>query len=392
MRRFLIFAVAALALFSSFGSSVADAVENSGSDKEFEWLSPQGDGGVLVRRDHLPPVKVDTDRGAIVPSAHDKNSFRVVKYSKFESGAIAVSITPSDVHLELSPSLASFKPNVFLDDQLVSVSNGVAAANFSLRGKHRHEIRVEDEQDISTPSEPDKHHFDSLLVTLEAPSSTALSPTTLSLATGASSFPTATNLRYQTFIPDSSVIAPSTLCLGVPPVSSPYSVWLFDGNNRGFLPNTSNNKTLVSVNVDWQANFVTGSTQVGKTTLRGIAPFYETVYVAQADKNLMSWAAYGPVTNTITVNMHTEAANPFCPGIRPIYANVTGFVNIDGGYSFSGTFRQVPNHEFYVKSSLDSSWRTIFRADNSGFGCLTPIVDFCNVAGNWTPGTSVWYK
>lgn len=393
MRRFLAATLVMFLFFINLGDSFAAAASKNPLKKEFEWLSPGGEGGVIVKNDFQSAINVNSDRGAIVTSRDNPNAFRIVKFAHSEAGAMAIAVTPKEVHVELSPSLESAQPDIYVNNQPVSAANGVVRVRLALSGKKNwHEVRVEDVRDVSTSTDPDLRQFDSMMLTFEAPTSTALIPTALALGTSNSSYATITSLRYQTFIPEASVIAPSTLCLAVPPARSPYSVWLFDGDNRGFMPYTAKNKTAVIVNVDWQAGQVSGTTRVGKTTLRGIMPFYETVFEDQADSKLMSWSAYGPVTNNSILNLHTEASNPFCPGVRPIYANITGSVNVQGGYSFSGTFRQVPNHEFYVKSSLDSSWRTIFRADNAGFTCLTPVVDWCNISGNWTPSTPAWYR
>ncbi|MEN9603540.1 MAG: hypothetical protein RL545_229 [Actinomycetota bacterium] len=77
-----------------------------------------------------------------------------------------------------------------------------------------------------------------------------ISKLTTSLAATATSLPTYSRLRYQTFIPDDLVlpVAPAACPLVVPIAGT---IWYFEGNNRSYSPGTSNNKTLLDIRYNW---------------------------------------------------------------------------------------------------------------------------------------------
>jgi hypothetical protein len=205
-----------------------------------------------------------------------------------------------------------------------------------------------------------------------------------------------TILRYQTFIADEYVWDPP-LCLNTPPILT-ITNWRFGGNNRTFTPVSADSKTVQQLVIDWDTASLRATKYVGPTNLYfALSPLGP--YLLHSTKTAPSTGiyaeAYGPITNQALIHMHLEAANPYCPLVDPIFYDITGSVYPDETYLLSGTFQQVPNHEFYLRDGNDSSWTTIYQANIAfiiGFGCLTPLVVDCKRTDTWKSGTVYVYN
>lgn len=215
----------------------------------------------------------------------------------------------------------------------------------------------------------------------------------------APALPSKTTLRYLTFIRDETVLAPILGCLPPPVMVTREEVVrvVFLGNNRTFGPGNTDNKTSLQVNIDWLA----GTTTTSKSAAPTVAQYYcagnpkPITLELTANTSEIYALTSSQTISSVNLHMHHKAGNPFCAGY-PIYYDVRGQIYRNGNYTLHGEFRQVPNHEFYIKSNLESSWNIIYRAhinQDWNFYCLTPLITFCIVSDRWTQGNrATWYQ
>jgi hypothetical protein len=215
----------------------------------------------------------------------------------------------------------------------------------------------------------------------------------------APALPSKTTLRYLTFIGGGTVPAPIVGCLPPSVRVAGYDVvrMVFLGNNRTFGPGNTDNKTSLQVNVDWLAGTTTTSKSAAPTVAQYYYAFNPTPLTLELTANTSEiYALTSSQTNSsVNLHMHHEAGNPFCAAY-PIFYDVRGQIYRNGNYTLHGEFRQVPNHEFYIKSNLESSWNIIYRSQINqdwNFYCLTPLISFCIVSDRWTQGNrATWYQ
>lgn len=232
---------------------------------------------------------------------------------------------------------------------------------------------------------------------IPTPKTVATTPTMQLLsATSLLTLPDRTTLRYLTFIADSYLDAPVAGCLApFSPIPGVVKIG-FDGNNRNFGPMNNDNKTKLQVNIDWNL----GSTSVYKLVSPTIMDLWiegattPIFWPLTADDSNIYAIVSDQSNSSLNLHLHHEAVNPFCLA-QPIYYDVRGQVYRNGNYTLHGEFRQVPNHEFYIKNNLETSWNIIYRSRINPtwrFYCLTPLMFSCITTDRWTQDTpSVWY-
>jgi hypothetical protein len=236
-------------------------------------------------------------------------------------------------------------------------------------------------------------HFTVISYQIENPSSAKPSDVSATFTALAAALPSTTTLRYQTFIADEFVPDPPVGC--IPPNVFAWPKFYYSGNNRSFGPGNTANKTLLQVDIDWASESMSYTRYVQSTRLYGSVLNGPKVFVASltADVADIYAALYEPIASSRAhVHLHQDIHNPFCASLG-IYFDISGYVYRSGNYYLHGDFRQVPNHEFYTRDSLNAGWQVIYRADinsNFGFLCLTPGFS-CIQSDSWNQNSWLWY-
>jgi hypothetical protein len=193
------------------------------------------------------------------------------------------------------------------------------------------------------------------------------SPNTVNASPAASS----TLLRYQTFIPEQYVSAPSVGCS----YSGDYDYY-FAGDNRSFTPGSSKFRTRMDVKVDWATGQTPLLTKTVGTT--HVYQLYNGVYSLKdqqtAPSSSMQILNASVSSSTATFEMKQDVVNPFCTA-NGIYFDFAVRINRSGGYSLTGSRLIIPDHEIYIMDSDASTWTSILQADHYWFfACLTPVL------------------
>lgn len=193
-------------------------------------------------------------------------------------------------------------------------------------------------------------------------------------AQAATGLPGATLLRYQTFIPYDYVEAPQ--------VCSPNgdTGYWFNGNGRGFDPNSSQVKTRMDVHIDWlNGGNISLNKYVGLTLLY---KYVNGAYIWQQsdrqDSSSMAVAPRAQSSDFVTFEMSQNPANPLCvPWLgMGIWFDYNVSVWRTGAYELFGPARKVPSHEAYFMDSNQSTWHPILKTGFAGreaFDCFNPF-------------------
>jgi hypothetical protein len=280
-------------------------------------------------------------------------------------------------------------------------SGSISAENIQLAGVA--ELSFTQESTLSTTSSDipaGQTQFSTVAIEIAQPATLSLSSalnTATALATSQSS---ATVLRYQTFIPFDSAPVPTAGCSMSLYYAVPTVIPRYLGNLRDFQMPSSNNKTALQLNVDWvnktvpQPNVSIGETVGYVVSLINNAK--TVVYRDTAQPNNVYSTNGTFYSNSVYVHIHHDVANPDCLLALGIYYDISGQVYRTGGYSLTGTFRNVPNHEFAYKDSINPIWKNIYKVSISSpqsFLCFTPgsLASSCMTSDGWYDSASRWY-
>lgn len=186
--------------------------------------------------------------------------------------------------------------------------------------------------------------------------------------------PTYTRFRYQTFIPQ-KLVAP-TIKLTCPTLySERYKQGYFLGENRSWDPFSTANKTLLDFRVDWNTLTLTNviksvaTTQVIYVDPQGVETIGPS---ANAGTSGMNVSVTARSATQVQVHMTHDIANPLCALAEGIFYDIYATAFRSGSYTMAGSLVRVPNHEFYVRDSLSTSWTTIHRLAMTSFDDLAP--------------------
>ncbi|WP_226641250.1 DUF3238 domain-containing protein [Bacillus tropicus] len=156
--------------------------------------------------------------------------------------------------------------------------------------------------------------------------------------------------RYQTFIPDAYVDAPSY----IPDMISDFRT--FEGDNRKYFTYYSNSfRTRLDVTASWSYNGTTGSFNPAKIVTNretGLTTGYKNDGTAvngkaNADRDLFVFVK-SATSRQAQFIMKTASANPLVPGAPVIDAYAHVVVNRNGSGATAGYHDRAPNHEFYA--------------------------------------------
>lgn len=209
-------------------------------------------------------------------------------------------------------------------------------------------------------------------MTLTVPS---IGTSTMSTASAATAWPTITNLRYQTFIPNINVPAP------IAGVCSPIDGldYRFAGDNRSFNANASTFRSRFDVNINWSTGTTSAIRLVGQTR-REVYDDKSATWFFDATKTAsnagMSYRALSGQSSTFTsFNMHHELRNPFCIEslTNSVYYDLDFDVYRSGTFVISGVTVLVPNHELYIRDSDTTAWTTVLQRSTKTLDCLNPF-------------------
>jgi hypothetical protein len=205
----------------------------------------------------------------------------------------------------------------------------------------------------------------------------------ISLPAEAATSPSATTLKYLTFIEDPIVMGFLVAACGYFPGS------YFDGDGRTFDPSSEAYRTKVSVRIDWlNGGAISWTKLAGQTKLHGFIPststylppsYFELTDTANLDRVQLFKTLQTATQSKFTISH--KASDPLCPtatwlggDIEYMYA-VT--VQRSGNYGLEGYAQRAPAHEAYIRDSNSSAWKTIFQRSTVDLQCLTETTARC---------------
>lgn len=197
------------------------------------------------------------------------------------------------------------------------------------------------------------------------------------VAYGAESLPSATRLRYQTFIRAKYVeVDSSSNCI-------PWLTWgtrhAFGGDNRDFNPDSSQYRTRFDVRIDWLA----GGSQVALTSVGQSKTYEWNDILAGSDK----WQQTGEKTQStagmgltsisetpslVHFKMDHNISDPFCLWVNPVSYNLDVYISRSGTYTITGNRNRVPDHEVYIRTDVKPTWTVIYQRETYSYNCLWP--------------------
>lgn len=195
-------------------------------------------------------------------------------------------------------------------------------------------------------------------------------------AQAAAGLPDYTVMRYQTFIPESSVPAP---LFGV--CSETDAEYRFLGDSRSFSATSSSFRTRFDVRVNWVNNSAISPTRtVGITTRErkssATSP-WQFNGTMMGSNDTMSLTILTPATsNHAHFRIRQDVKNPYCWNFltNGIFADFEVSIWRAGSYSFEGTFLKAPSHEMYLKDQDNTSWEVLMQSPTLSMNCLIPLV------------------
>lgn len=212
------------------------------------------------------------------------------------------------------------------------------------------------------------------------------------VAPAQAALPASTTFKYMTFIREAYVPTPEVLF--TKPCDETNAVYrgrlnrYFKGDNRSFNVNSSKFRTKINVTVDWSlGGRVSSSKAVGPTEryVKMTDGTYEFDGEATASGDTISVSTLSRSSTLTKFKIQQDESNPLCrPQPNGIFSDYTVSVARSGAYTVTGSALRVPNHEFYLKDSDQTSWTNIFARTGSDFGCLTPGSD-TTICRNPTP-------
>lgn len=184
--------------------------------------------------------------------------------------------------------------------------------------------------------------------------------------------PSATTLKYMTFIRDEIVWSPMNF-------GCPLPLWsYFLGDNRSFDATSDKFRTRVFVRVDWlNGGHVTHSVTAG-TSVAYLVPGVLAL-VSSADVSNIKVFELAASETQSKFRISHRAADPLC-----LTANLFDYsvayeydvtVQKSGGYGLVGYAKRVPNHEAYIRDSNSPAWKTVLRRESASFDCLTAALE-----------------
>lgn len=189
--------------------------------------------------------------------------------------------------------------------------------------------------------------------------------------------PSATTLKYMTFIRDEIVWTPKNF-------GCPFPLWAyFLGDNRSFDATSEKFRTRVFVRVDWlNGGQVTHTATAGTSVVYVVPGALAFVSKASVDNIKVFTLATSETQSKFRISH--RAADPLC-----LTANLFDYsvayeydvtVQKSGGYGLEGYAKRVPNHEAYIRDSNSPAWKTVLRRESASFDCLTAVLEDKNDA------------
>ena len=303
-----------------------------------------------------------------------------------------VEVGPATVEIERTGSQVSMHVEGIPDDGEITVSRGPIEIEQKSDGSFEDTLMVITSTPLYTFSLESPLQLDSELVTsgkieardigayvnLNVVSSQApLASNDSMSAFAATSLPSRTRFRYQTFISEYDTMAPPIAC--APASTSDFAIVAnFLGDNRSWNPDSDSFKTRSDVVVDWGAGgTITPDFTVGESTLvidyyYSFLPPIRTVTKKTASSSGLKLVKLVMNSNYVSFRISSDVTNPFCLDwtTKGISYNFLFNVFREGTYVVEGTMLRVPNHELYSRNNINPSWRTLFQVPNQGFQCL----------------------
>ena len=303
-----------------------------------------------------------------------------------------VEVGPATVEIERTGSQVSMHVEGIPDQGEITVSRGPIEIEQKSDGSFEDTLMVTSATPLYTFSLESPVQLDSELVTsgkikardlgayvnLNVVSSQApLDSNDSMIAFAATSLPSRTRFRYQTFISEYDTMAPPIAC--APASTSDVTIVAnFLGDNRSWNPDSDSFKTRSDVLVDWGAGgTITPDFAVGESTLvidyyYSFLPPIRTVTRKTASSSGLKLVKLVMNSNYVSFRISSDVTNPFCLDwtTKGISYNFLFNVFREGTYVVEGTMLRVPNHELYSRNNINPSWRTLFQVPNQGFQCL----------------------
>jgi hypothetical protein len=321
--------------------------------------------------------------------------------SNFDTVYKTVEVGPATVEISRTGPEVAIKVEGVPDDGQIFVSNGSTEIQEKEEGYYRDKVLGDSAAPVYTISLETPLARDSELVSsgkidatnLDSYVNLNLVSTRVPNAAGnsmsafaATSIPSRTRFRYQTFIAEYDTYAPPIAC--APASTSDVAVVAnFLGDNRSWNPDSDSFKTRSDIVVDWGANgTITPEFKVGETTLvvdyyYSFLPPVRTVSKKTASASGLKLSKLVMNASFVSFRITSDVTNPFCLDwtTKGISYNFLFNVFREGTYVIEGTLLRVPNHELYTRNNIDPQWQTLLQVPNQGFQCLFEYSWGCDV-------------
>lgn len=370
----------------------AKAVSAEENPESFDLsVSEDGSYSLYIDSKLVEPEIVDEIGGISVMMADD--ALAVVSVAKATPQDTAVAVAHEGETI-LSWNFADETKNVEIQYNDVSIEE-VAEGTLVLGDLMGDATKISVVQEFRDTADPEVVMYKAATMMSVQPDS-SLDSAGLTSTLTAQALPLTSVFRYQTFIQSQYVRAPSLGCEYADLTLVNGDGYFFTGNNRSFLPGSSNNKTAMNVVLNWGSASMQLSKYVQPTYVykHSEAGGYELVDSKTASSANIGIFNLGMTSSSARFSMSHNAANPYCPFARGIEYSLTVTAQRSGSYSVSGWFRQVPSHEFYYKDSVRTAWDTIFQSNldsGQGFDCLNPFALDCKINSTWSSLTTTYY-
>lgn len=198
--------------------------------------------------------------------------------------------------------------------------------------------------------------------------------TAVDSAQAATSLPSSTIFRYQTFIPTATIDAPAGAC-----TPNVFQTYVFKADNRTYSPTSSAFKTRFDVSIDWPSGGSLRRTALVGETIRYLVRSDGSLAVDARDtapNTSMVLSLSGVQSSSVVeFRVRQDVENPLCNSsvTNGIYFNYLVRIWRSGGYSMDGEALRMPNHEAYRRDSNDGIWSTIFKRNLYSVQCLATL-------------------
>ena len=169
--------------------------------------------------------------------------------------------------------------------------------------------------------------------------------------------------RYSTFLPDDYLLNPNLLSLNR----------YFSGDDRGFDSHATEYRTQVNFTIDLKDSeaAIKFTKDVGISIAYDWRKKFRKADVASAEDLYLEKAEEDE--RNVTVQVHHSVGNPLTPSPNIDYDVAARFYR-DSHYDIAGMHDQAPNHEVYLRTGAESTWKEIHQAESKGLAWMSDTI------------------